>query len=593
MPVHRKTGFLRQLSEVARARRGFGAGLRSGMVPHVLGAILAGTITLASGAASAAQLTLDWVDNSGGSAGFQIERRAGTTGAFGQIATTGAGVTSYVDSTVPAGTTFCYRVRASNGGGTSGYSNVACAAAAASGLDVTVVRAGAGSGTVTSQPPGISCGGDCVGTFLVGTAVTLTATPASGSTFGGWGGGGCTGTGPCVIAGNNPVQVTATFVPIATAPTATITSPASGATVSGSVDVAVNATAGNGTVARVELLVDGAVVATDSAPPWALSWNSTGAANGSHSLVAKAYNTAGTSGTSAAVPVSVNNTSTGPAPAIALAFAGRVRDRVGESGSAPAPDGVLDGTFTLTLAPGSGARTISRLELRRHNSPDAWPDVWDTVPSSAFWTLGVARSPDGQLLNGGSGINVPLAAGASLTLFAADVEGLFAPGSSFTITASFADASTASANTTVAATPAAPPAASPTLALAFAGFARDRVGPGGGAFAPNGILDGIFTLTLAPGSGTRTVTKFELRRQNSSDVWDTLPTSAFWTLGVANSFDDHLLNGGSGVSVQVGGGASLTLFAADMAALYASGSSFTITATFADGSTATATAHTQ
>jgi hypothetical protein len=75
------------------------------MVLHVARAILAGI--LATGAASAAQLTLDWVDNSGGTAGFQIERRTGTTGGFGQIATTGAGVTSYVDSTVPTGSTVC------------------------------------------------------------------------------------------------------------------------------------------------------------------------------------------------------------------------------------------------------------------------------------------------------------------------------------------------------------------------------------------------------------------------------------------------------------------------------------------------------
>jgi hypothetical protein len=132
---------------------------------------------------------------------------------------------------------------------------------------------------------------------------------------------------------------------------------------------------------------------------------------------------------------------------LSLGFVGLAADRVGQSGSGPAPDGVLDGTFILTLLPGSGARTLTRLELHRPDSPDIWPDVWDTVPSTGWWTLGVAGSLDGQLLNGDSGINVPLSAGASLTLFAADVVGLFAPGSSFTITATFADGSITTATT--------------------------------------------------------------------------------------------------------------------------------------------------
>lgn len=66
-------------------------------------------------------------------------------------------------------------------------------------LDVLI--AGGGSGVVSSNPPGIDrCGGPagvCEGSFLAGTGVTLTATPATGSRFTGWSGGGCVGTGPC------------------------------------------------------------------------------------------------------------------------------------------------------------------------------------------------------------------------------------------------------------------------------------------------------------------------------------------------------------------------------------------------------------
>jgi len=77
---------------------------------------------------------------------------------------------------------------------------------------LTVTKAGAGSGTVTSGPAGISCGATCTANFNAGTAVTLTATPASGSAFSGWSGGGCTGSGTCTVTLNAATTVTATFI---------------------------------------------------------------------------------------------------------------------------------------------------------------------------------------------------------------------------------------------------------------------------------------------------------------------------------------------------------------------------------------------
>src|SRR5437762_358954 len=68
---------------------------------------------------------------------------------------------------------------------------------------LTVVKAGTGSGTVTSSPAGISCGVSCTADsadYDNGTVVTLTATAAGGSTFAGWSGGGCSGAGPRPVA---------------------------------------------------------------------------------------------------------------------------------------------------------------------------------------------------------------------------------------------------------------------------------------------------------------------------------------------------------------------------------------------------------
>jgi hypothetical protein len=79
---------------------------------------------------------------------------------------------------------------------------------------LTVVRTGTGAGTVASSPAGIACGSTCGASFPGGTVVTLTATPAPGSAFEGWSGGGCSGTGPCVITINEATSVTATFGPV-------------------------------------------------------------------------------------------------------------------------------------------------------------------------------------------------------------------------------------------------------------------------------------------------------------------------------------------------------------------------------------------
>lgn len=55
-------------------------------------------------------------------------------------------------------------------------------------LVLTVTKAGTGSGTVTSDLPGINCGTDCTESYRHNTMVTLTATPAVDSRFEGWSG---------------------------------------------------------------------------------------------------------------------------------------------------------------------------------------------------------------------------------------------------------------------------------------------------------------------------------------------------------------------------------------------------------------------
>jgi alpha-tubulin suppressor-like RCC1 family protein len=76
---------------------------------------------------------------------------------------------------------------------------------------LTVAKAGPGTGVVASTPPGtIDCGATCSAHLASGAAVTLVATPASGSGFTGWSGD-CTGSGSCQVTMSAARSVTATF----------------------------------------------------------------------------------------------------------------------------------------------------------------------------------------------------------------------------------------------------------------------------------------------------------------------------------------------------------------------------------------------
>jgi len=81
----------------------------------------------------------------------------------------------------------------------------------ASTYTLQVNRTGSGSGTVTSAPAGVTCDTVCSGQYPSGTQVILTAVAASDSTFGGWSGGACTGTGTCTVTLGSNQTVTATF----------------------------------------------------------------------------------------------------------------------------------------------------------------------------------------------------------------------------------------------------------------------------------------------------------------------------------------------------------------------------------------------
>lgn len=76
---------------------------------------------------------------------------------------------------------------------------------------LTVSKTGTGTGTITSSPIGIDCGTTCSASFVYPTMVTLTATPNPDSTFTGWSGETCSGTGTCTVTMDAARSVSAAF----------------------------------------------------------------------------------------------------------------------------------------------------------------------------------------------------------------------------------------------------------------------------------------------------------------------------------------------------------------------------------------------
>jgi hypothetical protein len=99
------------------------------------------------------------------------------------------------------------------------------------------------------------------------------------------------------------------------APTVSVTAPAAGAIVSGS-SVSVKATAAdNVAVAGVQFKLDGANLgAEDTSTPYSITWNTTSASEGTHTISAVARDAAGNTTQASAVSVKVDNVAP-PAPA--------------------------------------------------------------------------------------------------------------------------------------------------------------------------------------------------------------------------------------------------------------------------------------
>src|SRR5438046_1757133 len=124
----------------------------------------------------------------------------------------------------------------------------------------------------------------------------------------------------------------------------TVTSPASGSPVSGTVAVTASVTSvGALTVAGVQFKLDGNNLgAEDTSAPYSVSWNTTTAGNGSHTLTAVARDSLGMLWTSDPVTVTVFNDTTPPAVSI----------------TSPASGTIVAGTISVTASASDNVRVV-------------------------------------------------------------------------------------------------------------------------------------------------------------------------------------------------------------------------------------------
>ncbi len=92
---------------------------------------------LTAEAQSVNQIRLNWADNSANETGFKVERSASAGSGYAEITQVGAGITTFTDNNLPAGTRYFYRVRAFNAQGNSDYSNEASTIVGITYIDVS------------------------------------------------------------------------------------------------------------------------------------------------------------------------------------------------------------------------------------------------------------------------------------------------------------------------------------------------------------------------------------------------------------------------------------------------------------------------
>jgi hypothetical protein len=219
--------------------------------------------------------------------------------------------------------------------------------------------------------------------------------------------------------------------PDTTPPTVNLTNPTAGQTVSGTATVAANA-ADNVAIGKVQFLLDGNPLESEvTAPPYAITWDTTTVSNGIHTLSAVATDTSGISTTAASVSVTVQN----PAPPMTCfvqqaSVSAHGRSKITTTAFNTVAAGEVLLAFVGSDGPkGSGRQTVtvsggglSWKLVKRANSQPGDAEVWTATATGPTTGITVSSTPRragyGQNLSvvayeGAAGVGASAAASAS------------------------------------------------------------------------------------------------------------------------------------------------------------------------------------
>jgi hypothetical protein len=168
------------------------------------------------------------------------------------------------------------------------------------------------------------------------------------------------------------IQLIQTVVPVLPPPPGiTVTSPADGSTISGTVQL----TASTASTTGVQYLIDGqALGSLVTTSPYSLSWNTATVPNGNHWLAAQTTGFTGRIGTSPVVSVTVSNKSSAP-PMVTLTSP--------TAGSTVSASIVLSATVAGSYAISTVSFFVDNLQVGMSLSAPPYLTYWDTETASA------------------------------------------------------------------------------------------------------------------------------------------------------------------------------------------------------------------
>ncbi len=190
--------------------------------------------------------------------------------------------------------------------------------------------------------------------------------------------------------------------PNTTPPTGTLTVPPDGGVVHGTTTLTATSTATG--ALKVDFLVDGKVVGSDTTSPYSMSWATTGVVDGAHWLAARVTDSLGRTGTTPVNQVYVNNvTPPPPPPGTTLTLDGRA-SKDGTGAQSAVLSGLHGGDLLLAAVGTDGSSTSSQTVsvtgsglswtlVTRSNGQAGSSEIWKAVLPSTATTVSVTSTP--------------------------------------------------------------------------------------------------------------------------------------------------------------------------------------------------------